>query len=93
MIWCYADYIPELWSVHPCLNYHHATFLRLRTADGSPKPHAKVMRDFALTEPKIKPMPDYAKFEVDRKSSTKIPPFLLDSYRQYLEGIVPASTS
>jgi endo-1,4-beta-mannosidase len=94
MIWCYADYVPELWNVPPCLNYHHERFFGLVRADGSPKPHARVMRDFALTEPKIKPIPDYAKFEVDPEEFYKDPtPFLLDFYRQYLEGIVPASTT
>jgi endo-1,4-beta-mannosidase len=94
MIWCYADYIPELWNVPPCLNYHHERFFGLVRADGSPKPHAKVIRDFALTQPKIKPIPDYANFEVDPEEFYKDPtPFLLDSYRQYLEGIVPASTT
>ena len=88
MIWCYADYVPELWNVPPCLNYHHERFFGLVRPDGSPKPHAKVIRDFALTEPKFKPIPDHAKFEVDPEEFYKNPtPFLLDSYRQYLEGI------
>jgi endo-1,4-beta-mannosidase len=94
MIWCYADYIPELWDVPPCLNYHHERFFGLVRPDGSPKPHAKVIREFAFTEPKIKPLPDYAKFEIDPEEFYKNPtPFLLDSYRQYLEGIVPAGTT
>jgi endo-1,4-beta-mannosidase len=94
MIWCYADYIPELWDMPPCLNYHHERFFGLVRPDGSPKPHAKVIREFAFTEPKIKPLPDYAKFEIDPEEFYKNPtPFLLDSYRQYLEGIVPAGTT
>lgn len=92
MIWCYADYIPELWNLPPCLNYHHERFFGLVRSDGSPKPHAKVIRDFALTQPKIHAIPDYAKFELDPEEFYKTPtPFLLESYRQYLEGTVPAS--
>jgi endo-1,4-beta-mannosidase len=93
LVWCYADYIPELWNVPPCLNYHHERFFGLVRPDGSLKPHAKVIKDFAATHPKIQPIPDHAKFEIDPEGFYKNPtPFLLDSYRQYLEGIVPAGT-
>ena len=37
------------------------------------------------------PVPDYAKFERDPDEFYKTPmPFLLDFYRQYVEGIVPS---
>jgi endo-1,4-beta-mannosidase len=92
LIWCYADYVPELWTVPPCLNYYHERFFGLVRPDGSLKPHAKVIKDFAATQPKIQPIPDHAKFELDPEEFYKNPtPFLLDAYRQYLEGIVPAS--
>ncbi|HJQ14339.1 MAG TPA: cellulase family glycosylhydrolase [Anaerolineales bacterium] len=91
MLWCYADYIPELWDVPPCLNYHHERFFGLVRGDGSLKPHAKVIREFAASKPKIKPIPEYAKFQMDPEEFYKNPaPFLLEFYAKYLEG-VPSS--
>lgn len=90
MIWCYADYVPELWDLPPCNNSQHERFFGLVRADGSLKPHAKVIQDFAATKPQVQPTPDYAKFKVDPAEFYKNPtPFLLDFYRQYLEGIAP----
>ncbi len=87
MLWCYADYIPELWNLPPCNNSQHERFFGLVRSDGSLKPHAKVIRDFALTKPEVKPIPDYAKFEVDPDEFYKNPiPFLLDAYTKYLQG-------
>ena len=90
MIWCYADYVPELWDLPPCNNSQHERFFGLVRADGSLKPHAKVIKDFAATKPQVQPTPDYAKFKVDPAEFYKNPmPLLLDFYRQYLEGIAP----
>ena len=88
MLWCYADYVPELWDVPPCLNYHHERFFGLVRGDGSLKPHAKIIREFAATQPKIKPIPEYAKFQMDPEEFYKNPaPFLLEFYAKYLEGV------
>src|ERR1041384_775457 len=72
-IWCYADYIPELWDLPPCNNSQHERFFGLVRPDGSLKPHAKVIQEFAATGPQIKPIPDYAKFEVDPEEFYKGP--------------------
>ena len=40
-------------------------FLGLVRPDGSLKPHAKVIQEFAKTKPQVKPIPDYAKFKVN----------------------------
>jgi endo-1,4-beta-mannosidase len=88
MVWCYADYIPQLWDLPPCNNSQHERFFGLVRPDGSLKPHAKVIQEFAATRPQVKPIPDYAKFEVDPDEFYKNPlPFLLDFYRQYLQGV------
>jgi len=90
MIWCYADYSPELWDLPPCDNFQHERFFGLVRPDGSLKPHAKVIQEFAATKPQVKPIPEYAKFELDPEEFYKNPtPFLLDFYQKYLEGIVP----
>jgi endo-1,4-beta-mannosidase len=88
MLWCFADYVPELWDLPPCNNSQHERFFGLVRPDGSLKPHAKVMQDFAATQPQVKPIPEYAKFELEPAEFYKNPmPYLLDFYRQYLEGV------
>lgn len=87
MLWCYADYVPELWNLPPCNNARHERFFGLVRPDGSLKPQAKVIREFAATNPQVKPIPDYAKFELDPEEFYKGPiRFLLDFYAQYLKG-------
>lgn len=88
MLWCFADYVPELWDLPPCNNSQHERFFGLVRPDGSLKPHAKVMQEFAATQPQVKPIPEYAKFKLDPAEFYKNPmPYLLDFYRQYLEGV------
>jgi endo-1,4-beta-mannosidase len=55
MLWCYADYIPELYDRPPCLEAHHERFFGLVRPDGSFKPHAEVIKRFAATQPKLQP--------------------------------------
>jgi endo-1,4-beta-mannosidase len=91
MLWCYADYVPELWDLPPCNNSRHERFFGLVRGDGSLKPHAKVIQEFAATQPKVQPIPEYAKFKLDPEEFYRNPvPFLLDFYAKYLEG-VPSS--
>ncbi len=62
MIWCFADYAEELWNVPPCGESRHERHFGLVRPDGSLKPHAEVIRQFAATGPTVKPIPEYAKF-------------------------------
>ena len=88
MVWCFADYVPELWDRPPCQNSVHERFFGLVRPDGSLKPHARVIQEFAATKPQVKPIPDYATFKVDADEFYANPlPFLLDFYAQYLKGI------
>ncbi|MBK9603520.1 MAG: cellulase family glycosylhydrolase [Anaerolineales bacterium] len=85
MLWCYADYIPELWDVPPCQNSQHERFFGLVRPDGSLKPHAKVIQEFAKTNPQVLPIPEYAKLAVDAEEFYKEPlPHLVDLYQKYL---------
>jgi len=65
MVWCYADYATELWDRPPCQNAVHERFFGLVRPDGSLKPHAQVIKDFAATKPMVKSIPDYARIEID----------------------------
>ncbi|MBK8780671.1 MAG: cellulase family glycosylhydrolase [Anaerolineales bacterium] len=88
MLWCYADYIPELWNKPPCDNAVHERFFGLVRPDGSLKPHAKVIQEFAKTNPQVKPIPDYAKITIDPDEFYKEPlGYLVDLYQKYLADL------
>jgi endo-1,4-beta-mannosidase len=88
MIWCYADYIPELWHLPPCDEAKHERFFGLVRPDGSLKPHARVIKEFAATYPKVKPIPDHAKITVNADEYYTNPEsHLVDLYRQYLKSV------
>jgi endo-1,4-beta-mannosidase len=91
MLWCYADYIPELWNRPPCQNSVHERFFGLVRPDGSLKPHAKVIQEFAKTKPEVKPIPSYAKLTVNADEFYRDPlPHLVDLYQNYLAGVESA---
>jgi len=56
-MWCFADYAPELWDRPPCDEggAKHERHFGLVRPDGSLKPHAEVIRAFAVTNPEIRP--------------------------------------
>lgn len=86
MLWCYADYIPELWNVPPCQNAVHERFFGLVRPDGSLKPHAKVIQEFAKTKPMVQPIPEYAKINISADEFYKEPlGNLVDLYAEYLK--------
>jgi len=88
MLWCYADYIPELWNKPPCDNAVHERFFGLVRPDGSLKPHAKVIQEFAKTNPQVKPIPDYAKVTVNADEFYKEPlGHLVVLYQEYLKAL------
>lgn len=53
LLWCFADYIPELWDRPPCDEARHERHFGLVRPDGSLKPHAEVLRAFAKTNPTV----------------------------------------
>lgn len=57
MLWCFADYVEELWDRPPCdpAGAKHERHFGLVRPDGSLKPHAEVIRKFAATKPTVKP--------------------------------------
>lgn len=57
LLWCYADYIEELWDVPPCdpNGAKHERHFGLVRPDGSLKPHAEVIRKFAESRPTVQP--------------------------------------
>jgi hypothetical protein len=77
-----------LWDLPPCQNAQHERWFGLVRTDGSLKPHVKVIQDFAKTNPKVKPIPEYAKLEVDPDEFYKEPlRHLVGLYDEYLKGM------
>jgi endo-1,4-beta-mannosidase len=88
MLWCYADYVQKLWDLPPCQNAQHERWFGLVRPDGSLKPHAKVIQEFAKTKPQVQPIPDYARIEIDPDEFYREPfGYLVDLYQQYLKGL------
>lgn len=55
LLWCFADYTPDLYGYPPCDEAIHERFFGLVRPDGSLKPHAEVLRRFAAANPTIQP--------------------------------------
>lgn len=93
MLWCFADYVPELWDLPPCKEAQHERFFGLVRSDGSLKPHAQVIKRFAATNPQAKPIPEYARVKVDANNYYAEPSANLSSlYDQYLKKMEAASS-
>ncbi|OGO50301.1 MAG: hypothetical protein A2W37_09865 [Chloroflexi bacterium RBG_16_63_12] len=65
LVWCFADYAPELWDRPPCDQSRHERFFGLVRPDGSLKPHAQVLKQFAAARPVIRPIPEFARLAVN----------------------------
>jgi endo-1,4-beta-mannosidase len=86
LVWCYADYVEELWEKPPCKESKHERFFGLVRPDGSLKPHALAIKEFAATKPMVQPIPDSARLTVNadefyKDSSNNIKKL----YQQYLQ--------
>jgi len=55
LLWCFADYVPELWDRPPCEQSIHERFFGLVRPDGTVKPHALALQAFANTRPTVQP--------------------------------------
>jgi endo-1,4-beta-mannosidase len=65
MLWCFADYVPAIWSRPPLDRAAHERFFGVWRADGSPKPAARQLRRYAgvgrLASPRGAEWPDVAR--------------------------------
>ena len=53
LLWCFADYAVHLWDKPPLDLARHERFFGLVRPDGTLKPHAQVVKDFAATKPLV----------------------------------------
>ena len=54
MLWCFADYSSDLWNEPPCDEARHERFFGMVRPDGTLKPHAEVIKQFAASKPTVK---------------------------------------
>ena len=88
LVWCYADYAPELWHRPPCKEQRHERFFGLVRPDGTLKPHARVLQEFAASRPVVQPVPAFAHLSVDPQAFYRSPAqHLLRLFRQYIIGL------
>jgi endo-1,4-beta-mannosidase len=86
LIWCFADYAPELWDKPPCLDSHHERHFGLVRPDGSLKPHARALQEFAAGRPTVKEAPEWTRFDLDPDIYYAKPAdTLLALYQDYLK--------
>jgi endo-1,4-beta-mannosidase len=87
-VWCFADYVESLWDRPPCKEAVHERFFGLVRADGSLKPHALVLKEFAAARPQVRPIPEYARLHVDADAYYRAPHEMQRSaYREYLSRL------
>lgn len=85
MTWCYADYVPELWHLPPNLESRHERFFGLVRPDGTLKPHAQALKDFAATNPTVQPARRALTLDITPDEYYHSPmEHALRLYRQYL---------
>jgi len=88
LVWCFADYAPELWDRPPCKEQRHERFFGLVRPDGTLKPHARVLQEFAASRPVVQPVPSFAQLSVDPQEFYRSPAqHLLRLFRQYIIGL------
>lgn len=81
VVWCFADYAPDLWDRPPCLESRHERFFGLVRPDGSLKPHAESLRNFAASKPVVRPAERLVTLDVTPEQYYENP--LGNAYRLY----------
>ena len=66
-LWCFADYAPGLWDRPPCDDdgARHERHFGLVRPDGTLKPHALAMKEFAATNPVVSPATRSVTLDID----------------------------
>jgi endo-1,4-beta-mannosidase len=85
LVWCFADYAPELWDRPPCDQSQHERHFGLVRPDGTLKPHAHALRRFAESRPAIAPAAKTVTLPFSPDEFYRDPArHTVELYRQYL---------
>ncbi len=86
LVWCFADYAPELWDKPPYSESQHERFFGLVRPDGSLKPQGQVLKAFAATQPMVKPAARSLSLAISPDEYYREPgKYLPQLYRQFLD--------
>ena len=88
LLWCFADYAPELHDAPPCDQSWHERYFGLVRPDGSLKPHAAVIQRFAASHPRVAASRWQGAPEIDPEAYYQAP--LANAklaYRRYLDSV------
>ncbi len=94
LVWCFADYDRSLWNQPPCDEARHERHFGLVRPDGSIKPHANIIRDFAAAKPIVKeaiksvdlPMSPEEYYRAPAENATRL-------YREFVGDTAPNRTT
>jgi endo-1,4-beta-mannosidase len=87
MMWCYADYIEALWDRPPCEESRHERFFGLVRPDGTLKPHAQVLKQFAATKPTVQPAKRTIQLDITPEEFYRSPQeHTIRLYQRYLQS-------
>ena len=88
VLWCFADYAPELHDLPPCDQSWHERHFGLVRPDGTLKPHAAVIQRFAANRPRVAPARWQGAPEIDPEAYYRYPlANAKQAYRRYLESV------
>ena len=86
LLWCYADYHPDLWDAPPCDTKLHERHFGLVRPDGSLKAHAEVVRRFVASGPRVASPSPRARMDITGDAFYDDPsaalPILYDTFRR-----------
>lgn len=89
LAWCYSDYDPALWTEPPCRQNVHERFFGLFRYDGSAKPAASVLREWADAKRETSE-PDLSWIDLDRERYYEQPSqHLIRLYRRFKQRFDP----
>jgi hypothetical protein len=88
MLWCFSDFVPELWDRPPYKESRHERYFGLVRPDGSLKPHAQVIQRFAAAQPQVQPARRRVELDITPDEFYRAPVYhVIRLYFKYLEGL------
>lgn len=88
VIWCFADYSSEIWQEPPCRENYHERYFGLVRPDGTLKPHALVLKEFAKSKLNVRRVAASADGGEDADEAS-----LFQMYREVHESLQSGSRS
>jgi endo-1,4-beta-mannosidase len=72
MLWCYSDYVEDLWSLPPLDQASHERWFGLWRADGTPKPAVQTVSSWKGKR-RLRPEDDFSWIDIEPEAFTERP--------------------